>query len=478
MGEELQIPEDLAQVAHEKGFPLDLVRRALALGFPPSLIAAQIRAGAQPEQVAAYLDEQERVRAGGEVHIPPEVQQLARQRRWPEELIKRAVRAGLSMQQVKDFLESGLRADQMERVVILRERAREAGGPPVTLEWMNARTEWGIRVKPGKKGLTLGSLNVGSYGDIPDYWPRQTEMPRGAAPNPLSPSMGYSIYEKAELWADHAADLYEEAIQRQWKPATHIPWDDIPPLPEPLEQALCQLCTYMCQNAMVISDTIGKWLKEMSYGYHEVKVYMATAGFDYARHMDVFRKRAYLNGVGMGRQSPGYYLRPIKDARRWTEASTMMFIFNTSFLMHLCQVGYYTARSEGDALIFALTMQDLARQTAYGVEHLRYFLLRKPECRLEVDGYLQKIEAFFAYEDDKDPTLQEALVVLLGGGLGREELKRGWQLLHRFRRRWIADYLWRLEAAGMPERRQYLFFYLRQWLPQHQEVTVTTGGTS
>jgi hypothetical protein len=39
--------------------------------------------------------------------------------------------------------------------------------------------------------------------------------------------MGYSIYEKAELWSDNSADLYEEAIQRRWRPATDIDWNSI-----------------------------------------------------------------------------------------------------------------------------------------------------------------------------------------------------------------------------------------------------------
>jgi len=56
-------------------------------------------------------------------------------------------------------------------------------------------------------------------------------------------------------------------------------------------------------------------------------------------------------------------------------------------------------------------------------------------------------------------------MVLLGGGLGQEELKRGYALLNYFRRRWLRDYLDRLAAAGMPERRDRLFPYLRQWSP-------------
>ena len=181
------------------------------------------------------------------------------------------------------------------------------------LGWMKVPTEWGIRVKPGKKGLTVGMINVGTYADIPDYWPYQTEMPRGAYPIPGVPSMGYSIFEKAELWADNAADLYEEAIQRRWRASFDIPWDTLEPLPDEVERAFCQLATALCEKALVTGDIIGKWLPEMSYGYHEVKLYLSCAEFDEARQFDVFRKRAFSNGGGMGIQSPGYFHRAMID---------------------------------------------------------------------------------------------------------------------------------------------------------------------
>jgi hypothetical protein len=55
------------------------------------------------------------------------------------------------------------------------------------------------------------------------------------------PPLGYSIRDKADLWADSAAALYEEAIQRRWAPATDIPWNTVKPLPEPLERTICQV---------------------------------------------------------------------------------------------------------------------------------------------------------------------------------------------------------------------------------------------
>src|SRR3989304_2222787 len=202
-----EAPEDLAKVANEKGIPLDLMRRALALGFPADAVKQQISLpGATAAAAEAVISEPAGIGAP---------------------------RAALVMQ-----IEAGIRADQAERFISQQERMRDpaaTGQPALDLSWMRVPTEWGIRARVTKKGLTVGALNVGTYGDIPDEWPYQTEMPRGAYPIAGVPAMGYSIYEKAELWAENVADLYEEAIQRRWRPATDIP--RAPPRPShPLQQ--------------------------------------------------------------------------------------------------------------------------------------------------------------------------------------------------------------------------------------------------
>ena len=45
---------------------------------------------------------------------------------------------------------------------------------PVDLSWMNGGSEWGISAKPGKRGLTLDEVNVGSYGKVPQESESQT----------------------------------------------------------------------------------------------------------------------------------------------------------------------------------------------------------------------------------------------------------------------------------------------------------------
>src|SRR5712692_1372421 len=320
-GTAIEVPADLAQIAQEKGLPLDLVRRALALGFPPDAVKQQLSMpGVTAEAAEGFIAEQERIRAGGEITISPELAEVAAAHDWPESLIKRALALGAGADMLIGQINAGIKPEQAERFIEQQERAREVGlAQTLDLSWMKVPTEWGMRVRPGKKGLTVGMLNVSTYADIPDVWPYHSEMPRGAFPLAGVPPMGYSIYEKAELWADNAADLYEEAIQRRWRPSTDIAWNTIEPLADEIERAMCQLCTHMCERALLSGDIIGRWLPEMSYGYHEVKLYLSTAAYDAAQHFEVFRKRALSNGGGMGMQSPGYFHRAIIDARAWKE---------------------------------------------------------------------------------------------------------------------------------------------------------------
>ena len=468
----IEVPADLAQVAEEKGIPLDLVRRGLALGFPAEAVKQQLgMPGVTAEAAEQFISEQERIRAGGEITIPPELAEVASQHGWPDALIKRALGLGAGTEMLINQIKAGIRPDQAERFIEQQERAREVGlAQTLDLSWMKVPTEWGIRVRPGKHGLTVGMLNVSTYADIPDVWPYRTEMPRGAYPIAGVPSMGYSIYEKAELWSDNSADLYEEAIQRRWRPATDIPWDTIQPLPDEIERSMCQLCTYLCEKGLLAGDVVGKWLPEMSYGYHEVKLYLATAEFDAARQFEVFRKRALCNGGGMGLQSPGYFHRAVIDARAWTETSVVLQILSNSFLMGIYQVGEYVAHNEAESLIFRLCMQDVARQLAYAVQHLKYFLMKNHERRPEVHNYLNKGEAIFAFEDERDVPQREALIILLGGGIAKEQLQDGIRKLEYFKRRWVRDYVARLAAAGLPERREKLHPSLRQYVQEPVEA--------
>jgi hypothetical protein len=465
----IDIPADLAQVAEEKGIPLDLIRRGLALGFPPDAIRQNLSMpGVTAEAAEAFIVEQEKIRAGGEITIPPELLEIARANNFPDELIKRALKLGAPTAMLINQIKAGITAQQAEGFIAQQEALRGGGdgAPQLDLSWMKVPTEWGVRVKPGPKGLTVGMINVGTYADIPDYWPYHTEMPRGAYPIPGVPSMGYSIFEKAELWAENAADLYEEAIQRRWRPSSDVPWDSMSDLPDVIEKAVCQLATHISERSLVAGDIVGRWLPEMSYGYHEVKLYLSTAEFDAARWFEVFRKRALSNGGGLGIQSPGYFHRALIDARAWTEASAALHILAASQLKMLFEIGYYTAHNDAERTIFTYCLLDVARQRAYGSQHLKYFLSRKHERRQEINHVLNKYEVLLDYEWERDGPIKEALMILLGGGASPEQLQDGAARLEYFRTRWANDYVRQLAAAGVGERREKAHHSIKKYIPQ------------
>ena len=97
----------------------------------------------------------------------------------------------------------------------------------------------------------------------------------------------------------------EAAIRDRWPSATAIPWETLERQPAHIEQAISQLCTNWSEDAHAGFETLAGWLEEISYGYHEVKLYLATVVFDLARHTETFRKRALAGGdvgefVGVG----------------------------------------------------------------------------------------------------------------------------------------------------------------------------------
>ncbi len=312
--------------------------------------------------------------------------------------------------------------------------------PAPKLDWRGRSNQWGVRVKPGKHGLRLGDINVGIYGEVPDQWQDQTRNPRGAIPRRGVPPLGYSIRDKADLWAESAADLYEEAIQRRWAPATDIPWETVEPLSEDLERAICQVCTELCQYANCDIETISSWQHQMAYGYHEVKQYLATASFDAARHFEAFRKRALAGGGGLGLEGPGEVNRMILESRGgWTEAVTYLILLRGTFTLTLLRFLEQHAHNEAEATLYRYVLQDKGRQMTYGLEHLRFACAHKEDMKLILEQILFIGDRIFAREM-KDHVLREALAVVFAGGV-REAGTVGMAEYRRMMQAFMSAYL-------------------------------------
>ena len=327
--------------------------------------------------------------------------------------------------------------------------------PEPRLDWMNRTREWGIRVKPGKRGLTLGSLNVGIYGEIPTHWPDRSRNPRGAIGRDGLPPVAIQLKDKADLWAPSAADLYEEAIQRRWAPATDVDWSSIHPLPEDVERAICQVCTELCQYAIIDVELITSWQHQMAYGYHEVKQYLTTASLDATRRQEAFRKRALVNGGGLGYEGPCQVSRLLLESRGgWTETITGMTLVRGLFTQVMIRYLNRFAYNGVERKIYECVTQDLARLLTYGFEHIKYALANEPSKMGSIASTLGIGFAMFN-RDLRDPVLREALAIIFGGGISGAHTE-GMYVFYEMLDEYVTDLLAACQKLGLPVTYQQL----------------------
>jgi len=325
------------------------------------------------------------------------------------------------------------------------------------LGWMKRRGEWGVRAEPSKQGLTLADIQIGSYGDPVAVSDNQTGRPRGAAARATSMRIGgYSVTRKSEIWLENASFLYEEALQRQWSSATDVPWHTIRPLPDDIEQAQCQLATFLTEVEFVAGDVPARWISQTTPDYFEPRQCLLAQVMDESRHMDVFRKRALANGGGLMLTSGGTagVVGSIDLSRDFTEMSSRLHISGEGAVLTIFRMGELMAYNEAEKAMYRLCSQDEARHVAFGVMHMRYMSEAAPERREEIQCYLDEAERQILAGSQNPAGTQtdasEALAILLGGG--KDKYDEGLKKLIAIRKRQVTEYVKRVRTTGFGDR--------------------------
>ncbi len=330
----------------------------------------------------------------------------------------------------------------------------------LTLAWFDAATEK-VRCAPSdpRRGLTYADCSVGSYAHerIPEFVRAHYSMAaRGSEIVPGLPDLGYTINRKSDVWADEVVPLYEEAKSRRWAPAVDIPWAGLAgvSLAPEIEAALLQLCTFLAEMALVAMEMPSRWVFSMNQEFLEVKSFLCTLMIDHARHVEVFRKRALVGG-GLKRASTAgeQALKEILFAETYPEGSLSGNVLLGSLWVGILRHAAAVAPTEVDARIFRLCLQDIGRQVAYGVGHLRYLLWHQPERAPALHEYLDRTEHAFA-GIAVSPELLEPLIVLSGGGTSKTAAREGARQVRASFQRTAREYLERLGAAGLERRRR------------------------
>ena len=325
----------------------------------------------------------------------------------------------------------------------------------LSLHWLDTdKANWGRRAKPSSRGLTYDDVHrVRGYGDVPDRSTWSNFAPRGSVREPYREDMpevsSYDLRERNDVWADNVQTLYEEAKARQWNATRDIPWDELKALPEDLEKATCQLCTFLTEVEFVAGDFPAKWMYRIPQEFLEVKSFLSTQVMDEARHQEVFRKRAIAGG-GLLHSAPGFEwaLQAILEAPSHTMGTFLLNLLGEGLVLSVFRSGEMIAKTHVDKEIFRRCLQDEARHVSYGVMELKYYLDHHPDRKAAeeemhrfADVGEQVILTAFT-----EPALVEPIAILLGGGL--KKIDQGMEGLTHLWRMFISEYKQRCQRAG------------------------------
>ena len=315
--------------------------------------------------------------------------------------------------------------------------------------FMNARTERGVKAVPGEHGLGTPEINIGTYGQVPDHWPYENDTPLGSHPDLSNYAPGkYTIFDKSEVWAEGVDVLYEQAIRERWIPATDLDWTNgLGEVSEEVERAVCQLATIYSANGLVEQKIIAKWFEEISYGFHDVKLFLGTQVYDAGHKVEALRKRALANGGGLGRSPLGALYRGWYGGLKFTEMIIALDVVYKSFETTLFEAGADFARTDLEAKLYSYMARDSRRHLEYGKRHLLWYLQHHPRGPQNVNFWLGRAESTMSIEMHHSHPEREALVVLLADGM--EKVQTGVDKLASLRQKQIDDYITLLDEVSI-----------------------------
>jgi hypothetical protein len=288
--------------------------------------------------------------------------------------------------------------------------------------------------------------------------PPATVDPRGLGPRGLHQPGGgipydFQVLDRSQVWAEGVERLYEQAKQRQWDPTRDIPWEQGVGVAAPLEQALCTVLTWMVQQEFAAWYVPAKFVPRIHPAYLEPVLFLSTQVVDEARHVEVFTKRLFLNGVGFVGSYPQTEssLQGLIKQEDYDKASFLLHVLGEGTFLDLFAFLRRVAPDEASRAAFVRSHEDEARHVAYGTGRVRTQLQHDPRA---IDRFVAALEERITFARDVSgipAEIQEALAVLAGGEERGGGFVRGVQHVAEFQRELQENRLRRLLSSGFPD---------------------------
>ena len=377
------------------------------------------------------------------------VKMRAGARGWSKELISRVEESPAPVGQIEALLHIDIEPERIGKWLdFVESNPDHPFGTRAQFVMFQPAGEQGLKPTPSADGMRLSDVDIGSYGNVPDVWDLQNDTPRGTRPVPgLHMPAGYSIFDRHEVWADGVGDLYEDAIRDRWIPATDLDWNGLPDLSAEVERATGQLCAVYSTYGIAEQKIISKWFEAISYGFHEVKLFLATQVYDAGRKVESLRKRALLGDGLIGKAPLSDVTTAWYSALTFTDMIVALDVVYKSYEVTAFEAAAEWARSDFDRDLFSRLAGDSHRHLEYGLKHLEWYNRYANRAEEHIAIFLAKAEAGLASELAQSNVEREALAVLYADGI--ERIDAGVEQLGKLRERQYDEYIARLDQAGV-----------------------------
>lgn len=259
---------------------------------------------------------------------------------------------------------------------------------------------------------------------------------RGARVEAGAPAISFNLDRRDEIWADEAANLYAQAAASQWDPATAIDWNAAFDLPEPIEDAVVQVMTYLIENETAALIVPSRFLGQVHPHFREVVQVLAIQAADEARHIEVFTRRALLRRPTLGLSTAGGQasLATLLDEPDFALASFLLSVLGEGSFLALLWFLHHHAPDPVTRDITRLAAQDEARHVAFGLAHLRRHVGLDPSLRDRLATAVQRRHQSLQHTAGLNEEVFDALVLLAAGSLQPPDLARGWDAVQALQR--------------------------------------------
>ncbi len=309
----------------------------------------------------------------------------------------------------------------------------------------------GIHVPLRNGELDTRDMRVGAAGVVPEVADPATGFsPRGAVVELGSPVFRFTLNEKERVWADEAAELYELGTSQQWDASRDIPWAQLKPIADELEESVCQVMTFLAENELSALYVPARFLPRIHPHFQEVVLFLAQQQNDEARHYEAFVKRALANGGGLrySAASGMLSLKTLVEQEDFPAASFLLSALGEGTFLDLLRFIEQHAPEPVTREIVRRARIDETRHVHFGVAHTRHFLGARRENMDELLAATRARAGALTTVTSPSSAVLDALAILAAGSLAPSAIQRGVEAVRALQATMHENRKKRLVSAG------------------------------